>query len=69
MIEIIQFESEGQQCVSIPITRDMTLENEEQFIAVLISKDNAVNVDQPSAIITILDADSMHYKLTHIAYN
>ena len=59
MIETIQFMSEGQQCVNIPITRDMTLENEEQFIAVLRSKDSAVHIDQPSAVITILDADCM----------
>ena len=60
MIETVQFVSEGQQCVTIRITRDMILENEEQFIAVLRSKDSAVHIiDQPSATITILDADCM----------
>ena len=63
MIETVQFVSEGQQCVTIPITRDMILENEEQFIAVLRSKDSAVHIDQPSAVITILDADCMNINL------
>ena len=63
MIETIQFVSEGQECVNIPITRDMTLENEEQFIAVLRSKDSAVHIAQPSAVITILDADCMNINL------
>lgn len=49
--------------MNIPIIMDMTLENEEQFIAVLRSQDSAVKIDQPSAVITILDADCMKTNL------
>ena len=43
--------------MNIPITMDMILENDEQFVAVLRSQDSAVKFSQSSAVITIVDAD------------
>ena len=62
--EIIQFEDGGQQCVNIPITMDMVLEGEEQFVAVLRSQDSAVKLAQSTALVTLLDADCTNSMLT-----
>lgn len=55
-IDAIVFENEGVQCVNVPITMDMILENDEQFIAVVRSQDSAVRLAQSSALITIVDS-------------
>ena len=54
----ITFESAGQECVSIPITADMILENKERFLVVLRSQDSGVNLGLSSAMVRIIDANS-----------
>ena len=50
--------------MNIPITMDMVLEGEEQFVAVLRSKDSAVKLAQSTVLVTFLDADCTNSMLT-----
>ena len=48
------------QCVEIPIMDDITLENDESFSVSLGTTDEAVNILQDQAVVSITDDDSMY---------
>ena len=49
------------QCVSIVVTSDLTLEENETFLAVLNSSDPDVIIDPNTATVTILNDDGNTY--------
>ena len=50
-------------CVDIPITDDNVTEDLKSFTVIVSSNDPSINVgSESSAIVTIMDNDSKHYK-------
>jgi len=53
----LQFVDSNTECVNISLVDDLDMENATQFLLVLHTMDQAVNLEPQYAIVTILDDD------------
>ena len=54
-IESIQFDEEGQQCIDVRIKMDEIVENRDEIVVVIRSREEDVIFSRSSAVIAIKD--------------
>ncbi len=67
--EDLVFSSQRQICIDIPInSNDAALEGDETFVVVLTTRDVGVNISQTSALVTIIDENTITIGFEQINY-